>query len=63
VLRIRQYFCRHKFKHIAKHRAVSENLWQCPKCQVYCIQHWGIGVHYYSKTPHINGWIYNEITK
>lgn len=58
MLKIRQYLCRHDFKVIAEHDTSSQNLWQCPKCKVYCIQHWGIGTHYLSKTPHIDGWVY-----
>ena len=61
-LKIHQYFCRHSFEFKAKHKSTSQNLWQCGKCNVYCIQHYGIGVHYYNKTPHINGWIF-EIKK
>ncbi|RUS47551.1 hypothetical protein ELR57_07075 [Cohnella sp. AR92] len=60
MLKLRQYLCRHYFKIIANHRSVSENLWQCKKCGVYCIQHWGIGVSYLHKTPHIDGWIYKN---
>lgn len=58
MLKFKQYFCRHDFKIIAEHNASAQNLWQCNKCKVYCIQHWGEGIHYKSKTPHIEGWVY-----
>lgn len=60
MLKLRQYLCRHDFEYIAKHRSSSQNLWKCRKCGVYCIQHWGLGIHYKFKTPHIDGWIYEE---
>jgi hypothetical protein len=60
MLKIKQYFCKHTFHCIAEHGGSRQNLWQCPKCKVYLIQHWGIGAHYKSKTPHIDGWIYKN---
>jgi hypothetical protein len=59
MLKIKQYFCRHNFELYAKHGSSSQNLWKCTKCHVYCIQHYGIGVHYLHKTPHITGWLVN----
>ena len=60
VLKLRQYFCRHDFTHVACHRSSMQNLWMCDKCEVFVIQHWGLGIHYKHKTPHIDGWIYKK---
>ena len=59
VLKLNQYLCRHDYKYIAKHKQVNENLWQCKKCKVFYIEHWGIGLGYKSKTPHLTNWIYS----
>lgn len=59
MLKLRKYFCKHDFRYIAKHNSTSQNLWQCEKCKVYVIQHWGIGTHYKCKEPNIGGWIYD----
>lgn len=56
VLKLKQYFCRHDYKLIGKHQSTSQNLWQCFKCEVFVIQHWGLGISYKSKTPHLSGW-------
>lgn len=61
MLKLKQYLCRHDYKYIAKQKHVSENLWQCKKCKVYYIQHWGMGLGYKSKTPHLTNWIYVEV--
>lgn len=58
MLKLKQYICRHDFKHIAQHRSTKQNLWKCRKCDVFVIQHWGIGTHYKCKTPNIEGWIH-----
>lgn len=60
MLKIRQYFCRHDFRVIAKHRHSQQNLWRCSKCGVFVIQHYGIGLSYKSQTPHLDGWIYDN---
>ena len=59
-LKINQYFCKHDYTLVAKHRSVSENLWKCEKCHVYYIQHWRLGLGYKSRTPHIEGWIFKK---
>lgn len=59
-LYLKQYLCRHKFRYIARHKHTSQNLWICDKCEVYCIQHWGLGAYYYSKTPHLSNWDYTR---
>lgn len=56
MLKIKQYLCRHKFKVIAEHVSCQENLWQCDKCKVYVIQHYGLGISYKCKAININGW-------
>lgn len=61
MLKIKQYLCRHEFGYIAKHNFTQQNLWQCPKCNVYIIQHWGLGTHYKCQKPNIDGWIYGNI--
>jgi len=57
MLKLRQYLCKHDFKLIAKHKCTSQNLWQCKKCGVFVIQHWGIGLNYKCKVPNICGWV------
>jgi hypothetical protein len=60
MLNVRQYLCRHEMQWIAKHNSTCQNLWKCSKCDVYVIQHWGLGTHYKCKTPNIDGWIYEN---
>ncbi|MCK9198087.1 MAG: hypothetical protein M0P49_00620 [Bacilli bacterium] len=57
ILKLKQYFCNHKFGLIATHKTSSQNLWQCPKCGVFYIQHWGIGIGYKIKTPNLDNWV------
>ena len=57
MLKLKQYLCRHDFKVIGTQKDTQENLWQCPKCKVYCIQHYGLGISYICKVPNIGGWI------
>ena len=57
-LKVRQYLCKHDFHLIAKHEFTMQNLWRCDKCGVFCIQHYGIGLHYYSKTPELEHWVW-----
>lgn len=59
MLKLRQYFCRHDFKYLARHKSVSENLWCCPKCNVYCVQHWKLGLHYKTNDPG-NMWVMED---
>lgn len=54
---LKQRFCKHDYKMIARHKSVSENLWRCGKCGLFYIQHWGMGIGYSHQTPHISGWI------
>lgn len=58
MLKLKQYFCRHDFEFKAKHKSTSQNLWQCKKCGVYIIQHWGLNNYYKCKELNIDGWIY-----
>ena len=44
MLKLKQYFCKHDFELIARHKIVSENLYQCSKCNVYMLNHWGLGI-------------------
>ena len=63
ILKLRQYLCKHDFIQIGKHISTSQNLWKCKKCDIYYIQHWGMGVGYKCKTPNLDGWdegIYNK---
>lgn len=61
---IKQFLCKHKeFKIIATHKFTQQNLWYCPKCKVYYIQHYGIGLGYYSQTPHLEHWDYDKNIK
>lgn len=60
IRNIKQFFCRHKrIECIAQHEFTQQNLWYCPKCGIYYIQHYGIGVGCYSKTPMLEHWKYN----
>ena len=57
MLKLKQCLCRHDFILIAEHNSTSQNLWQCSKCDLYYIQHWGLGIGYNCKKPNINGWV------
>jgi len=57
ICMLKQYFCRHDFKRIAKNKDVNESLWQCTKCNVFSINHDGIGISYICKYPNIGGWV------
>ncbi len=41
MLKIKQYLCKHDFYMIAKHKIVSEDLYQCSKCGAYMVKHRG----------------------
>jgi hypothetical protein len=57
MLKIKQYFCRHDYKLIARHNNSQLNLWQCNKCKVFYIQHYGLYLGYKCKIPNIlTGW-------
>lgn len=57
MLNLKQCFCKHDFKLIAKHRQAQLNLWQCSKCLVWKTEHYGINVSYMSNKPDILiGW-------
>ena len=43
---IKQRLCKHDYKLLSKHRWSQQNLWQCSKCKVYYIEHFGIGTGY-----------------
>lgn len=57
MLKLKQYFCKHDFIQIGKHKHTSQNLYQCKKCNVFYIYHLGINTGYKCKTPNIGGWI------
>ena len=42
---------------IATHEHTQQDLWQCNKCKVYYIWHYGIYLGYECKVPNIGGWI------
>lgn len=58
MLKLKQYLCKHDYKYLAKNKHISENLWQCKKCGVYYIQHWGLGIGFKSKNIGNAKWIY-----
>lgn len=58
MLKLRQYLCKHDYEYIARNKHISENLWQCKKCKVYYMQHWGLGIGYKSKTKGNATWVY-----
>jgi hypothetical protein len=60
MLRLKQYFCRHQWDAIAKHRSANESLYQCKRCAVFFIFHHGLFIGYKCKTPNIGGWEYFE---
>ena len=49
MLKINQYFCKHDFYLIAKHKIVSENLYKCLKCGVYEVVHTGTMTNFKTK--------------
>lgn len=57
MLKLRQYFCKHDYKQIAYHLSSAQNLWQCSKCKVFYIQHWGMGIGVAMKIPNLDGWV------
>lgn len=61
MLKIKQYLCKHKFEILSSKKDTQQNLWQCAKCKVYCIQHYGIGVSYKSNSPHFDDCDYENI--
>ncbi len=56
MLKIKQYFCEHVYRRIGEHEHTQQNLYQCRKCEVFYIKHYGIGISYKCKTPNIGGW-------
>ncbi len=61
MLKLKQYLCKHNFEHIAYHNSTQQNLWQCSKCKVFCVQHYGINLSYKTKyPPSFDGWIYEK---
>lgn len=54
---MRCWFGRHDYEYVARHRSSSQNLWWCRRCGLFYIQHWGLGIGYTHKTPHIGGWV------
>lgn len=60
MLKLSQYFCRHSFQLEARHEFSKQNLYRCEKCGVFVIQHYGLGVAYKSKTPHLEHWVYYD---
>lgn len=59
-LKLNQYICKHDYRHIAKSKSVSENLWVCDKCGVYYVQHWGMGIGYKCKLQPSGSWEFNK---
>lgn len=58
---LRQFFCRHDFRIEACHKHVSENLYQCTKCSVYFVWHWGLGLGFKSKSCPGEDWLFYEV--
>jgi hypothetical protein len=58
MLKLKQYFCRHDYELLAKHNSSHQNLYKCKKCDVFLIQHYGLGAHYKCVFPNIDGWEY-----
>ena len=58
MLRLKQYFCKHNLTCIGINKNCQENLWYCNKCDVYYIQHYGIGIGYFTKKlpTDLNNW-------
>ncbi|OZT77126.1 hypothetical protein CFN03_08605 [Salinicoccus roseus] len=59
-IKLKQFFCRHNWKHIAPHKHTSQDLYQCQHCYIYLIHHRGINASYKSRDSHIGGWDYEE---
>lgn len=49
--------CKHDYKLKAEHETTQSHLWQCKKCKLYYVQHYGIDVGYTCKVPNIGGWV------
>lgn len=58
MLKLKQYFCKHDYEMLAMHNTSQQNLYKCKKCDVFVIQHYGVGVHYKCKFPNIENWNY-----
>lgn len=57
MLSFKQRFCKHRMKKIGTHITVSENLYQCDKCNVYMTHHYNIGLMFFSgKLDDKNEW-------
>lgn len=57
MLKLKQYLCKHDYEYLAREKDTSQNLWQCKKCKVFYVQHWGIGVGVKCKDYPIMNWI------
>lgn len=54
---LKQLFCRHNWRLIAKHKSVNEVLFQCNKCKMYKVWHRGINLEYRTNEfPNTTGW-------
>ena len=49
MLKLKQYFCKHDLFLLARHKIVSEELYQYSKCGVYEIRHTGILTRFKTK--------------
>lgn len=58
MLKIKQYFCKHDYEMVAMHGHSQQNLYKCKKCDVFLIQHYGLGVRHKCTYPNIDGWVY-----
>lgn len=59
--RLKQYLCKHDFKLISKNKIVSENLYQCGKCNIYMLNHTGLGIYIETtKLPSNIGWEFKK---
>ena len=57
ILKLNQYFCKHDYKYLAKNKHINENLWWCPKCRVYYVQYWMLGIGFKCKLPRFNDYL------
>lgn len=58
--KISQLLCHHNFVYLAKHNETQQDLWQCDKCNIYLVRHYGIGVSCKCSEHNMSGWIYEK---
>ena len=55
---LKQKFCRHKLRFIAKNKHSNETLFMCRKCGAFYILHKGMHLGYLTRKVNLNDWIF-----